>query len=215
MPAIGCGPVAAIGTALFGLGALYWVLRVGEVSGFATDFLPGQILTGIGVGFTLTNLSAAASSSLPPASLATGTATFGASRQIGATLGVSILLAAVAGAGGELSGAQRGWTLTVVLAAVASLLSLAIGKAHHADLRVPPAPVSVPAPVPEPGRRPPVPAPVQTGRSRSRDPGPQHGTPRRLPSPPAWRSFTHTQGGLVIGHLLAAAADLTGPRRGP
>ncbi|MBJ7450564.1 MAG: DHA2 family efflux MFS transporter permease subunit [Blastococcus sp.] len=158
---IGCGPVAAIGTALFGLGALYWVLRVGEVSGFATDFLPGQVLTGIGVGFTLTNLSAAASSSLPPASLATGTATFGASRQIGATLGVSILLAAVAGAGGELSGAQRGWTLTVVLAAVASLLSLAIGKAHHADLRLAPTPAAVPAPVPEPVAVPaPVPAPI-------------------------------------------------------
>ena len=27
---------------------------------------------------------------------------------------------------------------------------------------------------------------------------------------PSWRSFTHTQGGLVIGHLLAAAADLAG-----
>jgi acyl-Coa thioesterase superfamily protein len=27
---------------------------------------------------------------------------------------------------------------------------------------------------------------------------------------PSWRSFTHVQGGLVVGHLLAAAADLTG-----
>lgn len=146
---IGCGPVAAIGSAVFASGALVWILRVGEEGGFATDFLPGQVLTGIGVGLTLTNLSAAASSSLPPASLATGTATFGAFRQIGATLGVSILLAAVAGGGGELSGAERGWALTVGLAAAASLLALAVGRGHHADLQLP-APVAVPAPMPAP-----------------------------------------------------------------
>ncbi|SOC53251.1 drug resistance transporter, EmrB/QacA subfamily [Blastococcus aggregatus] len=146
---IGCGPVAAAGTAIFALGALFWILQVGPESGFVTDFLPGQVFTGIGVGLTLTNLSAAASSSLPPAALATGTATFGAFRQIGATLGVSILLAAVAGAGGELSGAERGWSLTVGLALVASLLALAVGRGHHADLQLP-APVAVPAPTPAP-----------------------------------------------------------------
>jgi EmrB/QacA subfamily drug resistance transporter len=146
---VGCGPVAAVGTAVFAMGALFWILQVGEESSFATDFLPGQVLTGIGVGLTLTNLSAAASSSLPPASLATGTATFGAFRQIGATLGVSILLAAVASAGGQLAGAQRGWSLTVGLALVASALALAVGRGHHADLAVVPAPVAVPAPVPD------------------------------------------------------------------
>jgi EmrB/QacA subfamily drug resistance transporter len=151
---VGCGPVAAAGTAIFAMGALFWILQVGPESAFVTDFLPGQVFTGIGVGMTLTNLSAAASSSLPPASLATGTATFGAFRQIGATLGVSILLAAVAGAGGELSGAERGWSLTVGLAAVASLLALAVGRGHHADLGVPPAvaagTVAIPAPAPAP-----------------------------------------------------------------
>ena len=111
---------------------------------------------GIGVGLVLTNLSAAASSSLPPASLATGTATFGAFRQIGATLGVSILLAAVASASAPLSGAERGWALTAALAAVASLLALAVGRGHHADLQVP-APVAVPAPTPEPVDRAEVP----------------------------------------------------------
>lgn len=33
---------------------------------------------------------------------------------------------------------------------------------------------------------------------------------RALVFGPSWRTFTSTQGGLVIGHLLAAAADLTG-----
>jgi acyl-CoA thioesterase len=36
------------------------------------------------------------------------------------------------------------------------------------------------------------------------------GEPRRLVFDPTWRSFTSIQGGLVVGHLLAAAADLAG-----
>lgn len=36
------------------------------------------------------------------------------------------------------------------------------------------------------------------------------GSPRRLTFAPSWRSFSSTQGGLVVGHLLAAAAGLTG-----
>ncbi|MCF6507911.1 MFS transporter [Blastococcus sp. MG754426] len=131
---VGCGAVAAAGTALFALGALWWLTRVGAEPGYLTAFLPGQLLTGLGVGLTLTNLSAAASSALPPGALATGTATFGASRQLGATLGVALLLAAVARSGGELPGADRGWLLVVVLAAVASALSLAIGRARHPEL---------------------------------------------------------------------------------
>ncbi|TYP86577.1 thioesterase family protein [Blastococcus xanthinilyticus] len=35
-------------------------------------------------------------------------------------------------------------------------------------------------------------------------------TGRRLVFDPSWRSFTHTQGGLLVGHLLDAAADLAG-----
>ncbi|MCF6744201.1 MFS transporter [Blastococcus sp. KM273128] len=131
---VGCGVVAAAGTALFALGGLWWLTRVGAEPGYLADFLPGQLLTGLGVGLTLTNLSAAASSALPPGALATGTATFGASRQLGATLGVALLLAAVARSGGELPGSDRGWLLVVVLAAAASALSLAIGRARHPDL---------------------------------------------------------------------------------
>lgn len=39
---------------------------------------------------------------------------------------------------------------------------------------------------------------------------PVDGTPLRLAFGPSWRSFTSTQGGLVVGHLLGAAAALTG-----
>ncbi len=35
---------------------------------------------------------------------------------------------------------------------------------------------------------------------------------RTLRFDPSWRSFASTQGGLLAGHLLAAAADATGAR---
>ncbi|RBY80786.1 MFS transporter [Blastococcus sp. TF02A-26] len=135
---IGCGPVAAAGTALFALGGLWWVWQIGPDAHYAADFLPGQLLAGIGVGLTLTNLSAAMSSTLPPAALATGSATFGAARQLGATLGVALLLAVTtseAETSVSAAGADRGWVLLAVLSLVASGSALAVGRAHHPDLR--------------------------------------------------------------------------------
>lgn len=148
---VGCGAVAAAGTALFALGALWWLWQMGPDVAYATDFLPGQLLAGLGVGLTLTNLSAAMSSTLPPAALATGSATFGAARQLGATLGVALLLAVVAsgvdeaGSGGLpaaalAAGADRGWLLVAVLALTASACAVAVGRGHHPDLRAVPVP---------------------------------------------------------------------------
>jgi MFS family permease len=132
----GCGQVAAAGMALFGLGALWWLWRVDVEQEYVTAMLPGLLLTGIGVGLTITNLSAAVSSTLPPAVPATGTATFAASRQLGATFGVALLLGLVPGAD-ALAGAQRGWLLVVAMTAVAGVTALLVGRAHHPELAVP------------------------------------------------------------------------------
>lgn len=135
----GCGRVAAVGTLLFGLGAATWLWRVGADQDYLTEFLPGQLLSGTGVGLTLANLSAAVSSTLPPAALATGSATFGAGRQLGATLGVALLLAVTPG-GADLASADRGWTLMVTLAAAACVAAGLVGRAEHPDLASPAAP---------------------------------------------------------------------------
>ena len=52
-----------------------------------------MIPTGIGVGLTLPTMMATASSSLPPASFATGSAVVNMIRQIGLALGVAVLVA--------------------------------------------------------------------------------------------------------------------------
>src|SRR4051812_2235863 len=81
------------GSAVFGLGAAWWALRIGPEPAFVSEMLPGMILTGIGVGLTLPSVSAAAVSTLPPGRLATGSAVLQMARQLGIALGVAVLIA--------------------------------------------------------------------------------------------------------------------------
>src|SRR4051794_30605098 len=92
-PRVGTHVLTALGGTTFGLGAVWWALRIGTEPSYASELLPGMILTGIGVGLTLPSVSAAAVSALPPARLATGSAVLQRARQRGIALGVAILIA--------------------------------------------------------------------------------------------------------------------------
>ena len=118
---------------LFAVGAVWWLWRVDVEQEYLTAMLPGLLATGTGVGLTITNLSAAVSSTIAPAVLATGTATFAAARQLGATFGVALLLGLVAGQD-PLAGARRGWALVVVVSVLAAVAARLVGRAHHPDL---------------------------------------------------------------------------------
>jgi NTE family protein len=80
--------------ALAWAGSLYWYLeRVGPTPHFLTEWLPGQVLQGIGVGATLPVLGSAALARLPKGSAyATASAVVSSARQLGAVLGVSLLV---------------------------------------------------------------------------------------------------------------------------
>ncbi len=126
---VGPGWAASLGGLSFALGALWWLWHVQATPDYLGAFLPGQLLTGLGVGLSIANLSTAASTSLPPAQVATGTATFTAARQLGATLGVALLLAVVPlDAGQGLDLADRGWWLCAGLAAAAAVVAAALGR---------------------------------------------------------------------------------------
>jgi MFS family permease len=92
-PRFGTHVLTAIGCTVFGIGSAWWALRVGAEPAYASEMLPGMLLTGMGVGLTLPSVSAAAVSELPPARLATGSAVLQMSRQLGIALGVAILIA--------------------------------------------------------------------------------------------------------------------------
>jgi MFS family permease len=92
---IGHRSVAMLGGLAFAAGSLSWALQMGPEPAYASTFLPGFVIGGIGVGLVIPTLSGAAAAALPPHRFATGSAVFGMSRQLGSALGVALLVAVV------------------------------------------------------------------------------------------------------------------------
>lgn len=131
----GTGPVAAVGCLFFIAASAWWYLQLGDDPAWLTENLPGQLLTGIGVGLVLPNIAAAVASTLPPASLSTGTAVLSAGRQVGAAIGVAILIAVLGAAAiaGDAADFDKAWALIAISSAAAGLVALAIGPAGKAE----------------------------------------------------------------------------------
>ncbi|MFJ3256511.1 MFS transporter [Streptomyces sp. NPDC086771] len=124
---LGAGRTAAVGCLLFAAGLAWWAVALGAAPAYASDFLPGMLVTGIGVGLALPTLVGAAAAALPPTRFATGSAVTTMARQTGSVLGVALmvtLLGAPDGPGEALDAFRHGWwaaAATAVLAAVAAL----------------------------------------------------------------------------------------------
>jgi EmrB/QacA subfamily drug resistance transporter len=136
--------VGVPGALLFALGTAWWVWQVGPERAYAAEILPGLIVTGVGVGLTIPSLSSAAAASLPPHRFATGIAVFGMSRQIGAALGVAILIAIIGTpAPGEVDAFADGWAFIALVSVGAALAAAALGRVQVAG-------GEEPTPYPEP-----------------------------------------------------------------
>ncbi|WP_082652887.1 MULTISPECIES: DHA2 family efflux MFS transporter permease subunit [unclassified Gordonia (in: high G+C Gram-positive bacteria)] len=92
---VAVGRLVAFGCVLFGLGSALIALSVDATPGFATEFLPGWLIGGVGVGFALPSILSSATADLPADQAATGSAVVNMSRQIGMSLGVSLLVAII------------------------------------------------------------------------------------------------------------------------
>ena len=90
---VAAGHLAAAGCVFLALGTVIVMLSVGRTPHYLTELLPGWLVGGIGVGLALPTILSAATADLPPARTATGSAVVNMSRQIGMTLGVTILIA--------------------------------------------------------------------------------------------------------------------------
>jgi len=131
----GAGPVAATGCGFVIAGSLTWIALLTDEPAYLTHQLPGLLLTGVGVGLVLPNIAAAVASTLPPTSLATGTAVLSAGRQVGAALGVAILVALLGSAaiGGNADDFDKAWSLIAIGAAAAGAIALTIGRAGRTE----------------------------------------------------------------------------------
>jgi EmrB/QacA subfamily drug resistance transporter len=82
------------GTVVYAAGLL--VLRsAGIEADYVGGWLPGQLLSGIGIGLAFPTLGAAAAADIPPERFGVASAVTGAGRQIGAVLGTALLIAIV------------------------------------------------------------------------------------------------------------------------
>jgi EmrB/QacA subfamily drug resistance transporter len=134
-------PVALPGALLFATGTLWFALRLGTDPRYASDYLVGTLLTGSGVGLSYAAWASAAVAELPPARFATGSAVVACLRQVGAVLGIAVLIAVLDGASqaDPLAAFTSAYAVITGAALVAGALALALGRVR----------ATVPGPVPE------------------------------------------------------------------
>jgi EmrB/QacA subfamily drug resistance transporter len=125
--------VAVPGALLFAAGALLLASRVGAEPAWTSEFLPSALLSGTGVGLSFAALGSAAVAELPRNRYATGGAISNAARQIGAALGISILVVVIGS--GTIGDFHEAWTLIGIAGLLVAASGLALGRvrARYAD----------------------------------------------------------------------------------
>ncbi|MGC2486873.1 MAG: DHA2 family efflux MFS transporter permease subunit [Acidimicrobiales bacterium] len=138
---VGFRRVLTVGFAVFALGVLWYVWRVGLSPHYVTRWLPGTLIVGLGIGLTFPVMSAAAVSSLDPARYSVGSAVNQTARQIGGALGIAILVVVLgtpASASAALHNFRHLWifiaTSAIVAGLICSLLTSSSGSTRRAGL---------------------------------------------------------------------------------
>jgi NTE family protein len=132
---IGPRPVLVAGGLIWGGAVLWFVERVGITPDFAGEWLPGMVLLGIGAGTLFPNLSGTAVASAPGGSFATATGMNSVARQLGAALGVAVVVAIIGMPTPATAHAafQHAWTFGAICLFAAGLGCLLVGHVN-ADL---------------------------------------------------------------------------------
>jgi MFS family permease len=126
---VGYRPVLVAGSLVFAAAQVWSLALMPLEPDYLGRWLPASLVTGLGVALTFPVLSAAAVAGLPPARFGMGGAINQTARQMGAVLGVALLVAILGtpeSPAAALDAFQRAW----LLCAVASLVSGAISLRH-------------------------------------------------------------------------------------
>jgi EmrB/QacA subfamily drug resistance transporter len=123
---VGYRAVLVTGAAVYAAGICWFALFVTTQPHWLAHWLPGAILTGLGIGMTLPVQSAAATQHLPPARYAVGSAVNSSFRQLGAVLGISVFVAVLGtpAAATALADYHRVWWVVAALGLAAGLVWL-------------------------------------------------------------------------------------------
>ncbi|GAB2563918.1 MFS transporter [Nocardia heshunensis] len=124
------GAVVALGNLLLAAGVLLVLASAGTPVHYATDVLPGWVISGIGIGLALPSMIASAAVDLPPEQSATGSAVVNTARQLGYVLGVAVLIAVLGSldttADRMVTGFRHGWVFVAIVAVVGAATAFGI-----------------------------------------------------------------------------------------
>jgi MFS family permease len=134
---IGYRAPGVIGSLLFAAGSVWYITQTGDRPAYLAEYLPGLLISGTGVGLVIPTLTGAGTSSLAPERFATGAAVLTMGRQIGAALGVALLVAVLGTGASTAADFHQAWLITIVGGFAAGLALGAIGPPVRAALRVP------------------------------------------------------------------------------
>jgi EmrB/QacA subfamily drug resistance transporter len=116
-----------LGAVMFAAASAWWITRTGDSPAYATQYLPGMAVGGAGVGLVIPTLTGAGASSLAPERFATGAAVLTMGRQVGAALGISVLVAVLGTHASTAADFHSAWLISVAGGLSAGLLLTALG----------------------------------------------------------------------------------------
>jgi EmrB/QacA subfamily drug resistance transporter len=126
-----------IGSVMFAAASVWWIARTGDTPAYLSEYLPGQLVGGAGVGLVIPTLTGAGASSLAPERFATGAAVLTMGRQIGSALGVAVLVAVLGTAATSASDFHAVWLISVIGGLATGVALAAIGPPVRATRPAP------------------------------------------------------------------------------
>ncbi|UNK71485.1 DHA2 family efflux MFS transporter permease subunit [Microbacterium sp. H1-D42] len=125
--------IISAGFVIWALGYVWYVNAVGTTPDFMGEWLPGQIISGIGVGATLPLLAASTLATQPGGKFATASAVISSARQIGGTIGVALLVVILGTptAATVVQDLRDGWTMSIIAFAAGAVITLFLGRVSH------------------------------------------------------------------------------------
>ena len=124
--------VAIPGGLLFAAGCAWFALNLDPSPDYVREFLVGTLLTGAGVGLSYAAWASAAVARLPAQRFGTGSAVTITLRQVGAVLGIAVMVAILDGAGVRPADPAAAfidvYTVMALAAVVAAGLGIALGR---------------------------------------------------------------------------------------
>jgi EmrB/QacA subfamily drug resistance transporter len=124
------------GFVTFAAGLLWYLVRVGPSPDYLARWLPGTLISGLGIGLTFPVLAAAAVASLGAERFAVGSAVNQTARQVGGALGVAVLVAILAGSAADpMAHFQHMWAFAAATAVVAGTASVLLRPVLRPETR--------------------------------------------------------------------------------